>query len=317
MIALLDKLYFLCNGDTYEKSLFTKGISYMVRILANVYAKYFMLVKKKQGTLTDSTIICSLTSFPARIKSVWMTVATLLNQDYNDMRVVLWLSKKQFESKSCLPKTILKLESKGLLIKFLEDDLRPHKKYYGCLIEYPNNTFITFDDDVLYHPNLVSRLVTVHQIKPDAIVCNRAMKLNGGGKYRTWGQYRPSSMQKSLVESYKLDLIPTGIGGVLYPKGCFQGTQVLNADAIKQTTLNTDDLWLNFWARLNHVQVLHSGYRYGLITLFKSQQSSLTNLNVAKTMEASNRNDLEKDKLSSWAKKHLDCDFFVNLKKKS
>lgn len=180
MIALLDKIYFLCNGDTYNKSLFTRGISFMVRIFANIYARYFMSVKKKQGTLTDNTIICSLTSFPARIKSVWMTVATLLNQNYNDLRVVLWLSKKQFKDKSSLPKSLLKLESKGLLIKFLEDDLRPHKKYYGCLTEFPNNTFITFDDDVLYHPDLVNRLVAVHQMRPDTIVCNRAMKLNGG-----------------------------------------------------------------------------------------------------------------------------------------
>ena len=182
MIAVLDNLYFRFNGDTYKKSLFTRGVSYLVRIIANIYAKYLLSARKKQRKLTDETIICSLTSFPARINSVWMTVETLLNQDYDDMRVVLWLSKKQFEGKCSLPKSLLKLENKGLLIKFLEDDLRPHKKYYGCLTEYPNNTFITFDDDVLYHPCIVSRLVDVHRKFPKAIVCNRSMKLKWGGQ---------------------------------------------------------------------------------------------------------------------------------------
>lgn len=316
MIAFLDKLYFRFNGDTYKKSLVNRGIAYLIRAFANIYAKYFMLAKKKQGILTDRTIICSLTSYPERIKSVWMTIVTLLNQDYDDMRVVLWLSMNQFDGKNSLPYSLLKLEKKGLLIKFVEDDLRPHKKYYGCLTVYPNNTFITFDDDVLYHPSIVSRLTDVQRKYPGAIVCNRAMKLRWVSNYRAWGQYRPKSPKQAMEESEHLDLIPTGIGGVLYPRGCFKGTQVLNVNAIKQTTLNTDDLWLNFWARYNHVQVLHSGYRYGLITLFNSQQSSLTKFNVAKTMKATNRNDMEKDQLSSWAEKHLGCDFFVNLKNK-
>lgn len=53
-----------------------------------------------------------------------------------------------------------------------------------------------------------------------------------GGNYRSWGQYRPLSPKQAMEESEYLDLIPTGIGGVLYPRECFNGTQVLNVNAI-------------------------------------------------------------------------------------
>ena len=62
------------------------------------------------------------------------------------------------------------------------------------------------------------------------------------------------------------------------------------------------------------MQVLHSGYRYGLITLLGSQRYSLASLNVAKEQNAVNRNDMEKDKLDKWANDFLNCGFFVNVK---
>lgn len=273
-----------------------------------------MPVKAKNKDIDENTVLCSLTSFPARINSVWMTIATLLNSDYENMRVVLWLSKEQFPDINTLPNKLRNLEKKGLIIRFLNDDLRPHKKYYGCLTQYPNNIFITFDDDVLYHPSLVSRLMDVHAKYPHSIICNRAMKIIKDTKYRCWGQYRPENQHIALEENQMYDLLPTGCGGVLYPIGCFDGTKVLDVDVIKKTTLNTDDLWLNFWARYNNIQVLHSGYRYGLITLLGSQQYSLASKNVAKVQNADNRNDLEKDRLDKWSNNFLDCGFFVNVK---
>ena len=314
MIALLDKYYFKCSGEKYKKSFGVKLSCFLIRILANVYAKWIMPINVKNKDIDENTVLCSLTSFPARIDSVWMTIATLLNSDYENMRVVLWLSKEQFSDVNCLPFKLRKLEKKGLIIKFLNDDLRPHKKYYGCLTQYPNNTFITFDDDVLYHPSLVGRLMDVHAKHPHSIICNRTMKIVKDTNYRCWGQYRPKNQQRALEESRLLNLLPTGCGGVLYPVGCFDDTKVLDVHVIKETALNTDDLWLNFWARYNNVEILHSGYRYGLITLVGSQRHSLTSLNVAKAQNADNRNDMEKDKLSKWAMKKLNVDFFVNVK---
>ena len=313
MIAFWDKYYFKCSGEKYKKSFGIKLSCFFIRICANIYAKWLMPVNVKNKDIDANTVLCSLTSFPARINDVWMTIATLLNSDYENMRVILWLSKNQFSGINSLPHKLRILENKGLLIKFLDDDLRSHKKYYGCLTQYPNNTFITFDDDVLYHPSLVGRLMNIHSKYPHSIICNRAMKIIKDTNYRFWGQYRPKNQQKALSESLQLNLLPTGVGGVLYPKGCFEGTKVLDVDLIKKTTFNTDDLWLNFWARYANIEILHSGYRYGLITLLGSQQYSLTSLNVAKEQGADNRNDIEKDKLDKWAKEFLGCGFFINV----
>ena len=298
MINFFDRLYFILSIDNF----ILRCLRYLVRVSANLYAKYMMPVNSKSCIEDNDTVIVSLTSFPARISNVWITIATLLNQDYDNMKVILWLSGEEFPSKENLPAKLLALQQKGLDIQIVPDNLKPHKKYFYAMRKYPNNTLITVDDDILYRSDLISSLVKAHEKFPDCVICNRGINI-GEDAYVSW---KHTDGKQASVPSHRI--MPTGIGGVLYPPGCYDNKHIFNIDVIKRTCLNGDDLWLNFMTRSIGTKVVLTGFKTGLVTLLTSQSSALCNNNVGQ-----NKNDVQIAAINEWAKKTLSYDFYIRL----
>lgn len=295
MIQIIDKLY----SKLPPTNVVNRSFRYGVRVIANWWVRYFMPINEKCRDINDNTIIVSLTTYPARIKIVWMTIACLLNQDYLNMRVILWLSKEQFQSLSDLPIKLLKLQKKGLIIRFKEDDLRSHKKYYYAFSEYPNNIVVTVDDDILYHPHIISALVETYQQRPKDVICNRAVNIDKQNNYSSW------SIVTDASSSWKI--LPTGIGGVLYPPKSLDD-RAFDIETIKQTCLNGDDLWLNFMCRLQGTKVTKSSFKTGLITILSSQETALCKSNCGE-----NKNDQQIKSISQWATSQMNIDFFYRV----
>ncbi len=201
------------------------------------------------GIDDSSNVIISLTSYPARIGTIHLTIRTLLNQTRKPKKVILWLAREQFPGlEKNLPKKLLSLKEKGLTISFC-DDLKPHKKYYYTMKENPDCAVITVDDDILYPENLVDLLTHTSARFPDTVVCTwgHEITLDENGDIFTadkW-QYSADGRVPSIY------LIPTGVGGVLYPPHCLSD-EVFNAEAIRNLCINTDDLWLKAMALLNY-----------------------------------------------------------------
>lgn len=297
IIDILDRIYqWLPQTNVVWRSL-----RYSCRVIANIYAEIFMPILYRERNVDSDTIIVSLTSFPARIKNVWMTCATLLNQNAENIHVVLWLSKEQFpEDFNSLPSKLLKMKEYGLDIRFVDDDLRPHKKYFYALNEFPNNDILTVDDDILYSTKLVPSLIECHHRHPNCVICNRGIIVKRD-LYKNWKTNKRYDEERS-------DIMPTGVGGVLYPAHIFEGTPIHDAEAIKQTCLNGDDLWLNFMTRLKGHNVVQTGFRTGLVTILSSQDSALCNENVGE-----DKNDKQISLLSKWAEQKLNCNYYVNI----
>lgn len=201
------------------------------------------------GIDPDSNVIVSLTSYPARIDTLHMTITTLLNQTVKLGKVVLWLADNQFpEGEKDLPERLLKLKEKGLSIRFC-DDLRPHKKYFYTMKENPDSYVITVDDDIFYPENLVELLMATSEKYPDTVVCTWGHEFvpdeNGDVYSADKWVYSRGGTQPSYT------LIPTGVGGVLYPPHCLSD-EVFNKDSIVDCCLNADDLWLKAMALLNN-----------------------------------------------------------------
>lgn len=294
----LDSTYSQCK----QSNLAWKCIRFGIRVLINIYARWGMPIGTKNAAITEQTIIVSLTSFPARIKNIWITCATLLNQYYENIHIVLWLSKEQFpEGKKSLPKSLVNLTNKGLDIRFVDDDLRPHKKYFYSFKTWPNNCIITVDDDIIYNPNIVDKLVTIYKQFPKCVICNRGVKISHAS-YSHW-----EIAHNKLQPTY--GIMPTGIGGVLYPPLCYDVENMFDVDTIKKTCLHGDDLWLNLMTRRKNTQIVLSGFRTGLVTILSSQESALCNTNVL----SGNRNDEQITNLNIWCKKKLGCDYYINL----
>ena len=297
VLSKLDGLYFWIPQTNF----WGRSFRYGCRILINLYVRYLMPIRQRHSDIYDGTLILSLTSFPSRIWNVWMTCATLLNQDIEDLFLILWLSKEQFpKGLDELPNKLLRLRDKGLHIRFVDDDLKPHKKYFYAMKYFPDNDVVTVDDDILYNPKLVSTLVACHKKHPNCVICNRGVSLIRD-LYKNW------KLNKNYDEE-RVDIMPTGIGGVLYPAHIFEGTPINDVETIKQTCLNGDDLWLNFMTRLKGHKVIQTGFETGLVTILSSQESALCKENIYE-----DRNDMQIRLLSQWAEQVFSCDFYVNI----
>ena len=298
ILNVIDKIY----SSIPISNIFWRSIRYFFRVMANIYVRYVMpLPHHISSNIETNTVIVSLTSFPARIRNVWMTCATLLNQKYTDIHIVLYLTKDEFpHGYDNLPKTLTKLKKRGLDIRIIEDvNLRPHNKYFWALKDFPYNTVITVDDDILYSPKLISELMKIHAQYNDCVICNRGITIKKTN-YREW-------VNNIYLEEKRSDILATGVGGVLYPAHIFDNTPIFDKDAISSTCLNADDLWLSFMTRFKNNKVVQTKFKVGLLTILSSQDKALCISNVGE-----DRNDEQIRLLSQWAEKKFGFDFFHN-----
>lgn len=199
----------------------------------------------------DRSIIISLTSYNERFTTLPLCLKSLLKQTIKPDKIVLYLTEKDNLS---ITNQIEKLEPFGIEIKIVKDDLKPHKKYYYAMQEYPNSIIITVDDDVIYDKNLIKRLLLKHSKYPKAIVTDRARIINTDGNgflaYKTW--YFAKNFSKP-----SLQLLATGVGGVLYPPHLLNSDLLFNIHYIRKY-ISVDDLWLKTVEILNGIPTVTS-----------------------------------------------------------
>jgi len=220
----------------------------------------------------DTKYIVSLTSFPGRINDVWISIETILRQTFKPDMVILWLAEEQFPDRM-LPESLTALQKRGLTIKFCED-LKSHKKYYYTFLEYPDAIIITVDDDSYYPKNLLQSLVDAHKKYPSCICANRAHKITFSENntilpYRKW-----KHNYKGITSPHAL-LVPTGVGGVLYPPGSLHKT-IFDKDVFNEICFYADDLWLKANALMQNTKVVTTpGFNKDLIAVSSTQSEKL------------------------------------------
>ncbi len=209
-----------------------------------LYKNSLKIVKNYPSNSTQSKnsgkkIIVSLTTYPKRIKSAGIAIASIMNQTYKADKIVLTLNEAQFP-KHKFPKIIRAEIKAGLEIIWIKDDLKPHNKYFYAMQNYPNDIIITIDDDEVYQQNLIDTLVSSYKKFPESISCMIAKKITINNDkilpYKTWTINTPENIPST-------QLIALGIGGVLYPPNLIN-KELFNASAIKKLGLKADDLWL-------------------------------------------------------------------------
>lgn len=226
----------------------------------------------------ESPAIVSLTSFPDRIDKVWLVVESILYQTKKPRRIVLWLYKGEFDSKASLPKRLLALEKRGLEIRFCDENLMPHLKYYYTMKENPSSNIITVDDDMFYPPNLIETLYAKHQEYPDAIlsVATREIKFVNN---EIWGYKEWPKVTGNAPPGYKY--LNMGVGGAFYPANCLH-EEIFNLNNIKHMSLKADDLWLKVMSLLKRTKVrsLAGDFPYYYLMVYHENTRKLEDVNV-------------------------------------
>lgn len=250
------------------------------RILDLFMPGYFIRTTSKAGyglntEGRDETYIVSLTSFPARIEAIWITIETILRQSFKPDKIILWLAENQFPDNK-LPVSLTKLTERGLTIEYCED-LRSHKKYFFAMQKFPLANIITVDDDLYYPSNLLKNVVDLHQEHPGLIASNRAHKFTFNDQeinpYRNW-KHNVTDKNPSHL------LVPTGGVGTLYPPGVLH-QEAFNKNVFKKICFHADDLWLKIMAlKKGTLVVTNRRYNKDFVSVGKTQREKLVNTNV-------------------------------------
>jgi hypothetical protein len=221
--------------------------------------------------------VVSITSFPARIDEIWVSMETVLRQSFKPDMIVLWLATSQFPDKK-IPESLAALQQRGLTIKFCDEDLRSHKKYFYALQQFPDDYIITLDDDLYYHQDVLKNIVDLHQKNPAHICTNRAHQIgvvNGALiPYRQWNH----NAKNILAPTHRL--LQTGGAGTLYFPGALHPS-VTDKSLIKTLCFHADDVWLKMMCFVNGKKILtNKKYNKDYITVSKTQTEKLVNTNV-------------------------------------
>lgn len=307
LLDFLDGIYPSVNSRSpfVGKNLLRRVILSGIYHTNNFLCWYYHNIKKKSiSSPEEADYVVSLTTYPARVGNVWRVIEMAANQRgiKEKYAICLYLIKSEFEGID-LPAKIKELQARGLTVKFNEENLKCHNKYFYAFKDYPEKTVITIDDDLQYNHHTISELIKKNKEYPDCIIYNRGNRILKNEPYNNW----------PFVENMtcpQQDVFPTGVGGVLYPPHCCNEF-VTDMEVIKKTCLRADDLWLNFMSRLNHTKVVQSGLKSTYMVLpDTSQQTALWLVNNDVVQVG---NDVQINEITKWSLTELNCDYFVNV----
>lgn len=225
-------------------------------------------------TTRKQKLVVSLTSFPGRIDTVWITIESLLRQTVKPDQIILWLASTQFDGISSLPKALLDLQGRGLSIRFCED-LRSHKKYFYVMQEYPDDLIILADDDIIYPADTIERLMAMHHKYPDDICTITGQKMEKG---KLPSQWRNPLLKERLEHAEEVQIF-TGSGSLFPPHSL--SPCAFDAEAIKVKCPYADDLWLTFMAQKKGTKItaLHP-WRAFPVMIYGTGNNSLWQINA-------------------------------------
>lgn len=280
MLRFLYYIYFI-EFDNHVIDSYYKRIC--IRVINTTLYVHYLLTgsftkSRKIKEKAEHKVIVSLTSYPKRIDKLWLVIETLLDQTLKPDAIMLWLSREEFSREINLPKKLKDLKNRGLKIKFSDENLMPHKKYYYTMRNHPESKVITVDDDMLFHPRLIENLLAFHDKYPEAICCSilREIKVEDGKimPYEEW-----KSLKKSSEPTFKNHLM--GGGGTLFPIDSLD-EEVFNKDSIIKNALQTDDMWLKIMSLKKGTKVasVAGKYKRYFVPLIHKDDGALMDKNI-------------------------------------
>ena len=199
--------------------------------------RYHAVHDTADGTTSErycpEEVIVSLTTYGARIHQVYLTIESIFEQTRLANRVILQLAKDEFEGYT-LPMSLQKLQKRGLEIRYC-DDLGCYKKLYPTRLEFPEACIITVDDDMIYAPDFVDRLVHAHLETPKVVCAMNAATVQ-------WFLHERRTPSAPIPDTQPRWLFACGGSGTLYPPDALY-SDALNQDLFTRLAPHEDDTW--------------------------------------------------------------------------
>lgn len=221
-----------------------KVLIFFKSLFFTVYYAFVNFFSKEKISLNeDGEYIVSLTTYNARLRYVYLTIESIINQIYKPSKIILWLSIKDIDN-GILPRSLVRLKSRGLEIHIVDEDLRSYKKLtHFCEMKdkYDFKYVVTADDDVFYPTYWLLGFKEKNDVQPGFIYCYRGKSIN----FRENGtieDYHHWSVDVSICKASGALLMPTGVSGVCYPKNSLTYDMVDRLGFL-QCCRFADDIW--------------------------------------------------------------------------
>lgn len=223
----------------------------LIRTLANLTMPRILSHSLKRKEKMTVPVIVSFTSFPARINNAWQVVECMLRQTYLPSKIILWLSRDQFKNIR-IPDSLLSRENSIFEIKYVEGDIRSHKKYLYAAKDYPQSLIFLIDDDLYYSSDIIEKTYIAYSKNPDCVVANYGYFIGykNDGKLLPYNSWRPCYKENKGVELF----FGSGGGTLFNPQLLYYDLTNINL-ALDLTPL-ADDIWLNAMCNLNNTPIL-------------------------------------------------------------
>lgn len=257
----------------------------------------------RNSTSRVRPFILSVATYAPRFSSVARVFRALCEQEILPSETHVWIPRRDAPNGlASLPhETLSAFLEWGARVHWVENDLGPHNKYFWIMRDSSTLPVVTIDDDAVLPKTLFKTLWDVHERFPDCVVATRThriafSKCEGGHKissYREWDQEQSGCV---LKPSY--GLLPTGLGGVLYPAGILP-KYCFDEEAIKKTCLFGDDIWLKIMELCAGVRVVDCGCGFVQELVDGSQECALFHENQERE-----RNDVYLDNIFQYLDGH-------------
>lgn len=184
-------------------------------------------------------VIASMTTYPPRIKSAWISIETLLRQTVRPVKLLLVLSIEEFPTQK-LPFRIRAQTRRGLEILWIDRTSGSYDKLIPVRKAFPGATIVTFDDDKHFPSVILEKIYAASRLHPDSVIGSRGWVIrDDDGQIRygsNWLRAEPGSKGRHLF-------MPGG-NGCLYPPSSLSPTVDDIALALDLCP-TADDIW--FW----------------------------------------------------------------------
>ena len=222
----------------------------------------------------EDGIVISLTSFPPRMGTLWITLDSLFRQSVLPDKIVLYLTAEEFPGRLAdVPAQVKRFMDYGLEIEFMPENLYSHMKYFHALQRFTEAKVITVDDDSYYPRYTVERLMALNGKYPGAVCANIASVIEPSNfyDYSSWKRAGKEQQPSMLC-------VALGFSGVLYPPHVI-GKQMFDKDLFMSICPKADDLWLKANEMDMGIKVACGGFFPKPVTIRGSQKVSLRKFN--------------------------------------
>ena len=215
-------------------------------IFINILIRFLLVISNN----INNELIISLTSNLNNIKNIEKVIYSILKQnvDYSLYKILLFLSKKDFNNKNQIPKNLIVLENlKKIRIIIINNFLNYENRLIYAVKYYPNNPILLIGNNIIFPYGWLDMFINDHKKYPNDVISGLIQYFFGknieikefidgfkGEKYGVFNQVPDMIFNFAIISD---------LGGILYPRNYFLNKTFYDSKLFRKIAKNSNEFW--------------------------------------------------------------------------